>query len=74
MADLISFPSKSNKQSSQCRSIRVIEGLACPACEYEACSTADLHTHVQDKHAPTSSGSDNLLFIQRPGSIVENLQ
>jgi hypothetical protein len=73
MAVLIPFRSKS-EPSSQRHFVRVIEGLSCPACEYEACSTADLHAHVKHKHAPTSSGSDNLRFIPRPGSIVENPQ
>lgn len=71
MAVPIPFRSKS-ESSSQCRFVHVIEGLTCPACEYEACSTADLHTHVQHKHAPTSSGSDNLLFIQRPSGVEES--
>lgn len=72
MAVLIPFPFKSER-SSQYRSVHIIEGLTCPACEYEACSRADLRTHVQHKHAPASCGSDDLLFITRP-SVAEDSQ
>ena len=71
MAVLIPFRSKPEPPLKS-GSVRVIEGLTCPACEYEACSSADLHTHVQHKHSPTRRG-EVIKFVERP-SIVEDLQ
>jgi hypothetical protein len=71
MAVLIPFRSKS--EPSQSPFVRVIEWLTCPACEYEAYSTADLHTHVQHKHAPTYGRSKTLHLVLRP-RIVKDLR
>ena len=54
MADVIPFRTKSEPpSSSKCStSSRCSQKLTCPACDYVACSTMELHTHIAKTHPP----------------------
>ena len=72
MADLIPFRTKS-ESSKDSSSARCSEKLPCPACNYVACSSADLHAHVTQVHLPGHAKSKTLQFVQRP-TLVQDLQ
>ncbi len=60
MAELIPFPTK---PAPKCGTSPHCTGkLACPECDYVACSSADLHVHVEQKHPVTPRNAPLLRF------------
>ncbi len=73
MAELIPFPPKSIAPSKCSTFSRCSDKLICPSCQYVACSSGDLHAHVERMHPLTPERSMPLQFGRRP-SVEEDLK
>lgn len=73
MAELIPFPPKSAAPSKCSTFSRCSDKLICPSCQYVACSSSELHAHVERMHPLTPGRSMPLQFGQRPG-VEEDLK